>query len=236
MKVRRIVSIILNLGVVIMVALSVAFMVTGYKFMGESNSLTASNINAFKFFTVDSNVLMAVVALIYIVFEALLLGGKLQKIPTWLHILKLVGTAGVTLTLMTVVLFLAPLVAAGGHPLGYWALFYNSNLFLHLLAPVFAIAAFVFCETTDSIAWRYSWLGIVPMGIYSIYYAANALSHAVDGKVSPVYDWYYFVQGGVWQIAIVLPLMLGMSYLFSWLLWLGNRGMHKVYLPKAPTE
>ena len=49
------------------------------------------------------------------------------------------------------------------------------------------------------------------------------LIHIENGRVSPVYDWYYFVQGGIINAVIVLPLMLTISYLISLLLWKFNR-------------
>ncbi len=46
-----------------------------------------------------------------------------------------------------------------------------------------------------------------------------------NGKVSEIYDWYWFVRGGVWQIIIVMPLMMGVTYLISLILWrLNKRG------------
>lgn len=44
-----------------------------------------------------------------------------------------------------------------------------------------------------------------------------------NGKVSPEYDWYWFAQGGLWQIIIVVPLIFGITYIISLLLWKLNR-------------
>ena len=234
MKVRRWISLVLNIGIFVLMVLGTVFMVIGYRFMGDESLLVEANVKAFRFFTVDSNVLMGVICLLYAVCEISVLTGKHERIPTWLSVAKLIGTTGVALTMVTVVVFLAPLVTASGNPLGYWALFLNTNLFFHLVIPLAAIVVFVFCETTDRIRWRYTWLGMVPMGIYAIFYSFNALAHVEDGKVPVAYDWYHFMQGGLWMMAIVLPLMLGVTYLLSWLLWLASRKMDKVYNRPQP--
>ena len=44
-----------------------------------------------------------------------------------------------------------------------------------------------------------------------------------NGRVSPIYDWYWFVQGGLWQIIIVMPMMLAITYIISFVLWRLNK-------------
>ena len=44
-----------------------------------------------------------------------------------------------------------------------------------------------------------------------------------NGKVSPVYDWYWFVQNGVWTAIIVVPLMFLITYLITLILWKINK-------------
>ena len=51
----------------------------------------------------------------------------------------------------------------------------------------------------------------------------NVLVHMENGKVSSVYDWYWFVQNGVCTAFIVVPMMLVISYLISLTLWKFNK-------------
>lgn len=219
---KRVVALALNIVVFLMMVLSVTLMIFGINFMGKDVLLSTTGWEIFKFFTVDSNVLMGVIAAIYVVYLALFLDGKIARLPRWLSVLKLVGTVGVSLTFLTVVAFLAPFVAPT-----YWSLFVNAQLFMHLLTPVVSIVTFVFFEDTDDIRLRETLWGMLPMVVYSIFYMTTAFTHIVDGKVPYQYDWYAFVQLGLWQIAVSLPVMLGATYLISWLLWLGNRGVYK---------
>lgn len=222
---KRVIAFALDVLIVVMMAFSVAVMMTGFQFMGEDLALTSTKIEALKFFTVDSNILMGVIALIYAIALGLVIDGRLADVPHWIKVLKLVGTVGVSLTFLTVVAFLAPFVAPT-----YWSLFLNASLFMHFLTPVVSIIAYVFFEGAEDVRFREVFWGMVPMVIYAAFYSTNALMHMVDGRVPYQYDWYAFVQGGVWQMAIVLPLMLLVTFLISWLLWLSNRAFGRVYL------
>ena len=99
----------------------------------------------------------------------------------------------------------------------------NSNLFFHLIIPVLSMINFVLFERTNKIRFKSVIFGITPIVIYAIYYLINILLHIENGKVSPIYDWYWFIQGGLWQAAIVMPLILGISYIISIILWRINR-------------
>ena len=50
--------------------------------------LEAARFRMFKFFTVESNIFMGVIALIFSIKEIKLLNGKISEIPTKLYILK----------------------------------------------------------------------------------------------------------------------------------------------------
>ena len=78
---------------------------------------------------------------------------------------------------------------------------------------------FAFFEKTDKLKLRYVIYGLIPTFLYEIYYLGNVLIHIEEGAVSPTYDWYWFVQNGVWTAVIVAPMMLAISYIISLILW-----------------
>ena len=89
---------------------------------------------AFRFFTVQSNVLCAAACLLTAAFA------MTGEVPEWVWLLKYAGTAAVTVTMLTVFLFLAPSVGKDwvkvlltGTP---------SDLFMHLLTPAAALVSF----------------------------------------------------------------------------------------------
>lgn len=58
------ISMIFNFTIVALAILGTVMMLTGFEFMGKNMQLTATRTEAFKFFTVDSNLLACVSALI----------------------------------------------------------------------------------------------------------------------------------------------------------------------------
>ncbi len=96
----------------------------------------------------------------------------------------------------------------------------NSNLFFYLIIPVLSTITFV-------LSYKYSFYGLVGTIIYQVYYLTNVLIHMENGKVSPIYDFYWFVQNGLWTSAIVVPMILIITYGLFLLLWFGNSKFHR---------
>ena len=161
---------------------------------------------------------MGIVALIFAIKEIKFLKGKIDEISTRTYSLKLMATVSVGLTFFTVFGYLGS-IAEGG----LLSLLKNSNLFLHLIIPVLSMVNFSLFEKTNKLKFKYSFLGVIPTMVYSIFYLINVLAHIENGKVSPIYDWYWFVQGGIWQVYIVFPFMLIFTYIISVVLWRINK-------------
>ena len=62
-------SFIINILIFVLTVVSTIFMLVGFQFMGYEEALTATKIEAFKFYTVDSNILMGTMALIFAIYE-----------------------------------------------------------------------------------------------------------------------------------------------------------------------
>ena len=212
------VSFIINIIIFLMTVLASIIMFTGFKFMEGEYVLESTKIGMFKFFTVDSNMFMGIVALIFAIKEFNILKGEELDIDAKFYILKLMATVGVSLTFLTVFCYLGP-IAEGGIP----CMIKNSNLFFHLFIPVLSILNFTLFEKTDKLKFRDSFLGVIPVLIYALFYLINVLIHIENGYVHPLYDWYWFVQGSIWQIVFVLPLMLIVAFIISLILWRGNK-------------
>ncbi len=195
----------------------------GYNFMTENAiELDVPGFGMFKFFTIQSNIFMGIIALVFVIDGIKILMCKIDGISSRKYILKLMSTTSVGLTFFVVFAYLGP-ISRGGIP----AMLMNSNIFLHLVIPVLSMFNFVVFEKSDKIKLRYVAYGMIPTFLYGIYYIGNILVHMESGKVSPKYDWYWFVQNGVWTAVIVVPLMLGISYIISLLLWRFNKKNEK---------
>ena len=205
-------SLISNIVIVLMVIFSTWMMFTGFTFMGESMVLSSSKLSMFKYFTVDSNLLMGIISSIFIYYLS-----KKKEIPRWLFSLKLLGTVGVALTFFTVVFYLAPTTKYG-----FLAMFMNANLFYHLLVPLLSMITFVCFEKTNFLNIKDVFFGMSSMILYGILYVFNVFTHMENGHVSYIYDWYFFAQGGVFSCFVVFSIMLVVTFFISYLLWKRN--------------
>lgn len=211
-------SLILNIIIFAFVLIATIFMYAGIEFMGHAALLTAESVKMLQFYTVQSNLLIGIIAGVMAIYEILYLNNKIKRIPNIIYLLKLIFTVGVSITLFVVVFYLAPITGKNAP-----TLFMNSNLFFHLLVPILAIVSFIFFEKTNEIKFKYLTFAILPTLLYGIYYAINAYSHVENGKIDIAYDWYGFAQAGIIGTIIVFIVVIGLSYLFGWLLWMFNR-------------
>ncbi len=207
---------IMNICLFVLETFAIVWMMSGI----SGGILTASRLEMLKFFTVDSNILMGMIALIAAIDEWKVLKGKQSEIRVGSFVLKLIGTVGVTLTMLVTVFFLTPTTAK---TYGFFALFYDSNFFLHLLNPILSLVVFLGFEKTTKIHFKHTFSGIIPMAVYAVYYITAALMHAENGVIADGYDWYGFFFGGVSSILFVLPLMLLITYAIGFVLWKLNR-------------
>lgn len=213
------ISLIINIIIVLIVIIGNIFMFTGIKFMPGGSLLEVSKIEMFKFYTVDSNILIGIISLIFIIYENKLLKKEIREIPKLIYILKLVGTSAISLTFLTTAIFLAP-------QYGFYAMYNNNNLFFHLIVPLLSIITFIFFEKYDYKS-KHALLGIIPMFIYSIYYTVNILTHLNNDGLTFKYDFYGFLQGNINNIFVVVPSIYLISFLISFsLIFLNNKFTH----------
>ena len=212
------ISLILNIINAAFVTFACIAMMSGFHFMSDDTILELANLSAFQFFTFDSNLLLGVVTIAFIVYEILLLRGRIAKIPRLIYLLKYVSTVAVALTMLTVVILLAPTAQKG-----YFSLFLNSNLFFHFVCPFLAIIIFGLFEKNNCLELKDTWYGIIPTFLYGVYYTINVFIHMENGKVDFVNDWYGFAQNGTFGIIISILMMFGGTYLICVLLYLLNK-------------
>ena len=206
-------SLILNTIILLLTIFASILMFTGIKLThGAEPILETTKLGMFKFFTVDSNIFMGLTSLIFIIYTI-----KDKEIPKTLYRLKLMATTSVTLTLTVVFLYLGPISEDG-----IISLLQNSNLFFHLIIPLLSIITFIKYEksTLEKKDIKY---GIIPTIIYALLYLINVILHIENGKVSPIYDWYWFVQNGIKTTIIIAPTIILISYIISLILYKLNK-------------
>ena len=144
--------------------------------------------NAFRFFTEQSNALCAGAALCMVIAPN----------TQWAWTLKYIGTAAVTVTLLTVFLFLAPSMGS------LKPLLQGGSFFLHLVTPLLAIVSFCFFEKRG-MAFGTALLGMIPVVVYGIWYLYKTV-YAPEGKRWE--DFYGYNKNGKWPVAFA-AMMVG---------------------------
>lgn len=186
-------AIALNALNVILAAAAISAYFTG---MGDGN-MAVAGVRCFRFFTNDSNILSALASLVILPFL------WKKRVPMWAAVLKYVGAVSVTVTLLTVVLFLGPTQ-------GYGRMFVGVCLYLHLICPLLSIAS-VYLPESDRPLPQHAWLfGMLTVAVYGAVYIAMVLIT----RRWP--DFYGFARGGYWYIS--LPAMLIFGALLSLLM------------------
>ena len=95
-------SLIINAVIFILTVFASFLMFTGIKITnGAEPILETTKLGMFKFFTVDSNLFMGIVSLIFVI--------KNKSITKNMYRLKLMSTTAVSLTLIVVLAYLAPI-------------------------------------------------------------------------------------------------------------------------------
>ena len=142
---------------------------------------------AFRYFTCQSNVLCAVSALLVAVAEST------GSVPEWVWILKYIGTAAVTVTMLTVFFFLAPSIGKD------WVskLLKGSDFFMHLLTPLAALVSFCVFEKR-AMSFPQSLWGLLPVVLYGPLYLYKILYAPEEKRWK---DFYGFNKQGKWPVA-----------------------------------
>lgn len=142
-------------------------------------------LKQFRYFTVLSNILGAMAALLMAISQ---IGGSVSR-PVFL--LKYLGTVSVTLTFLTVLLFLAP--SQGGF--AQW--FSGDFFYTHLIGPLLAILSFCLLER-QPMRLGTAMMGLLPMLLYGAVYLYKVMlapeAHRWD-------DFYGFNRNGMWLIS-----------------------------------
>ena len=134
-----------------------------------------------RYFTVQSNLFCAAVSLT--AAAARLSGGA----PAALLTLKFVATAAVSVTFLTVLVFLGP-------QYGYKLMFTGPDLWLHLVCPLLALLTF-FAWDRPALSWQTALLGVIPVLLYGLLYLHRVV------RVKSWEDFYGFNKGGKWPVS-----------------------------------
>ena len=173
-------SIIINLAIFI----STLMIVVMY-FRSDGHWNMERGRKAFRFFTCQSNVLCGIAAFFMVIARLT------DTLPFAVWLLKYLGTVTVTVTMMTVLLFLGPTMG------GYKELLAKENLYMHLIGPLLAIISFCFLER-GHMSVGMAALGVIPVVCYECLYLYKVICAPEEKRWR---DFYGFNKNGKWQIS-----------------------------------
>ena len=176
---------------------------------GDGNTDEAKRLEFFRYFTNLSNMFSGIVSLcMCVALLPLVISGTAAfqeggaVLPEALLMTKYLATGTVTVTLMTVLLFLGP-------TFGYAPMFAGDALFLHLIGPLLAITSFCFVEKQMRIGFPALLIGVLPVAAYGTFYLYKAVTIGEENGGWP--DFYGFNKDGKWKVSFVMMMLAAVA-------------------------
>lgn len=226
-KYLNLISMCLNISIFVLVIIGVVFTMVD----NGNGQFVFTGLGILKYFTILSNIYVGIGAIIMIPFELMIFLQKEKDIPHWSMLLKYTAVVSVMITFLVTACYLAPIEVSKGN--SYFSMFEGTNLILHLLVPVLSIIVFFVCETSLALKFRYTFLGLVPVALYAVFYLVNYASKlfpsvGVDGV--EYYDWYSLIgDGNPLRVILVVLIFIIFTYALSLLAWFVNKSMRHVF-------
>ena len=205
--VKKIVGLVISLFIFVSATfICINAPINGYRF--GNIIVPGGDASFFRYFTNLSNLYAGIVSLIVFIFS-LIHFKEDYVLPKWLRVVQLTAVTSLVLTFLTVLVFIAPTFAMNGN--NYFDMFMYDMFFFHFFNPVLIFIVFLFFSKGDKLNWIECLFGVIPMVVYGIFYSIVVLSGIME-------DFYGFTFGGkYWLLPIVIPVMLGATYLISFL-------------------
>lgn len=189
MNKRKIAVLAIEIVIVLWTIISVVGMM-----LEEPGDNPIENLSCFCFFTIDSNILSAAASVLCIIG---LIRGRMSRTVS---LIKFTGTAAVTVTFLTVMLFLAP-------AMGYGEMLSGHNFYLHLVGPVLALTGCFLPEDEHVLSFKECLWGVLPVVVYGCLYYYKV----IVAKTWP--DFYGFAERALWWVSLIA--MLAATFLIS---------------------
>ena len=173
---KVIANIAIKATLVIVGILGIIFTAQSSAFMGGAS--------VFFFFTVQSNIFIIAMALLFLINEIMLLVNKKSFVnQTLLHI-KYVATVAITITFLVFFTMLAPLMGMD------YLLSFN-NFSLHAIVPILAIVDFILFDTDIQLTYRNSLLATIAPVSYVVFVYVGSIFKLRYGE--NLYYPYFFL-------------------------------------------
>ena len=222
---KLIIQLIIRLALVVIGITGIILTASSTSFMGDKVT--------FLFFTVQSNITIIIIEMVYAIDVLLQILGKKSFSNNVLLIIKYIFTVAITITFLVFTTMLIPSLS-----LDY--LFSFRNYSLHFIVPILAVVDF-FIFNPDIKLTKYSCLWGTAMPIYYvIFFLINIPlgTRYLYGECAPYFflnyeklTWFSFTNNGpgvIYWILILTVAIIGLCYLFYFLMHLRQKHHQKV--------
>lgn len=196
----------LSLSINLLICVLVTFSITWNFILAENGGrYHSSGMDIFRYFTADSNVFLGLTCFLFMIYNLI----KIKKPNISLKIpllLKYMSVICVSITMLVVIVLLVPYE-------GFEAMYSGPSIFTHLINPLLGIGSFIFLDNVEKIPFKSIFLGIIPLGIYGMYYVLNIIINGPEGN-----DFYKFMRHGVpgliFSFVIIVLIYFAFAVLF----------------------
>lgn len=197
----------------LIISLVMNLVIAVFVLVGVIISYGKHGIGCLQFYTVDSNLILAISCIAMAINEVVCLSRKNAKIAQAITTFKYISVCLVAVTFLVVAFLLAP---GTGSFAGYvQIMFYDSKLFHHFLCPILGFVSFIFFETDNDVSLSDAFFALIPTIVYAIVAVVLNVVYVIDGPYpflqvteQPVYI------SAIWGVAII-----GSAYLFAWAIY-----------------
>ena len=208
---KNIIQLILRLALAIIGIVGIIVTYSSASFMGDNKT--------FLYFTVQSNVTIIAVELVFAIYALQQILGKEVVIKNWVYLVKYVFTVAITITFLVFAIVLAP-------TLGVDYLLSYGNFSLHFIVPILALVDFFLFNSEIKLT-KVNCLFGTAMPIYYVIFFLIGIPLGVTylkGSRAPYFfleyetlTWFKFTDKGpgvFYWILILTGAIIGLCYLF----------------------
>ena len=217
---KTVLKIALKASLAIVGILGIIFTAQSSAFMGGGS--------VFFFFTVQSNIFIIGMSLIFLVNDVMYLVNKKSFVNQALFMIKYVATVAITVTFIVFFTMLAPLMGMD------YLLSFN-NFSLHAIVPILAIIDFILFDTDSNLTYKNSLLATIAPISYVVFVYIGAIFKLQYGK--NLYYPYFFLDfekngfffekgfGIIPWIIILLAGICGLGFLYCLIIKLRQKSL-----------
>lgn len=203
--------------------------ILGIIFTAQSSAFMGG-ASVFFFFTVQSNIFIIAMALVFLINEILLLRSKKSFINQTLLYIKYVATVAITITFIVFFTMLAPLMG-----IDYLVSF--NNLSLHAIVPILAIVDFILFDTDINLTYPKSLISTIAPVSYVVFVYVGSIFKLQYGE--NLYYPYFFLDfekngfffekgfGVILWIIILLVGICGLGFLYCLIIKARQKSLQK---------